>query len=146
MKGGTKMALVENNVVKMDWDKAGWLQTKGSAGKQGAFILASKEFPSTTKGTVTVFFNPFTAFMWISDAHTSEEDMWNASELKEWLKSELDGSFPDNYDECVNIIPYGNLEADVAVLEEYGILDYKDEIEARLRDVAPYGDEKEMSR
>lgn len=136
------MAVVENNVVKMEWDKSGWVQTKGTGGKPGAFIFASKEFASDTKGTVTVFFNPFTAFIWASDAHTDEEDLWNAAELKGWLKENLDGSFPDNWDECVPVIAYGGTDADVAILEEYGLTAYKEEIEARLRDVAPFGEEK----
>lgn len=138
------MAVVENNIVKMEWDKAGWVQTKGGTGKSSAFIFASKEFSSTTKGTVTVFFNPNTAFIWASDPHTSEEDLWNASELKSWLRDNLDGSFPDNWDECVSVIPYGTREADMAILEEYGIVDFKEEIEKRLDDVRPFGEEKIM--
>ena len=35
--------IVENNVVKMEWSKDGWLQTSAKKGKP-TFILASKDY------------------------------------------------------------------------------------------------------
>lgn len=140
------MAIVENNIVKMEWDKAGWLQTKASGmNKNGTFIFGSKDYESTVKGTVTVFFNADMAFLWASEAHTDEEDMWNASELKDWCKQNLDGAFPDMYDECVVVINSGDDECIDEVLEEYGIAEHKADIEARLQDVRPFGEEKEVN-
>ena len=134
------MALVENNVVKMEWDKAGWLQKKS-----GTFCFASKEYDSTTKGKVTVFFRSNMAFIWASNAHSDDEDLWNAEELKGMIKSEgMDGAFPNMYDEYVPVIEGGETECDNAVLEEYGIVAYADDIKKRLNDIAPYSEEKDM--
>lgn len=133
------MAIVENNIVKMEWQKDGWLQTKASGRSKGVFIYASQVYPSTVKGEVTVFFNADMAWIWASDAHTEEEDLWNAKELKSWVKSNLDGSFPDMYDECVEVISSGEDECIMDVLEEYGIVDAKEDIEKRVQDVRPFG-------
>ena len=139
------MAIVENNIVKMEWEKSGWLQTKASGSNaNGTFIFASKDYESTVKGTVTVFFNADMAFLWASDAHTDEEDMWNASELKDWCKKNIDGSFPDMYDECVEVISSGESECIAEILEEYGITQHKADIEARMQDVRPFGEEREV--
>lgn len=139
------MAIVVNNIVKLEWEKSGWLQAKGSAvNPDGTFIFASKDYESTVKGTVTVFFNANSAFLWVSDAHTDEEDMWNASELKNWCKKNIDGSFPMMYDECVEIIQSGEDECVDAILEEYGIVEHKADIEARQRDLRPFGEEFDL--
>ena len=42
------MAIVENNIVKMEWEKSEWLQTKS-----GTFIFAAKTY-SGTNGDVSV--------------------------------------------------------------------------------------------
>ena len=138
------MAIVENNVVKMEWEKSGWLQTKASGHLSSAFIFASKEYASPVKGTVTVFFNADVAFLWVSDAHSDSEDMWNASELKEWCKTEMDGSFPEMHAEYVELISSGEDTCIDAILEEYGLTEHKADIEARLQDVRPFGEEYEI--
>lgn len=127
------MAIVENNAVKMEWEKSGWLQAKN-----GSFIFGSVTYPSQTKGEVTVFFTPDTAFLWISDAGTDAEDMWNASELKSWCKESLDGSFPHCYSEYVPVIASGDETADDHTLELYGIAEHKADIEARMADLEFY--------
>ena len=44
------MAKVENDVVKMDWEKSEWLGTK-----KGIFILAGKTYEGS-KGAISVLF------------------------------------------------------------------------------------------
>lgn len=135
------MALVVNNIVKMEWEKSGWLATKGKNGSQGAFIFASKDYASERGVDITVFFTSDTAFIWASDAHTAEEDIWSGADLKDWCKSNLDGSFPHQYDEYVAVIDSGEATANDDILQEYGLTKYKDDIEARMRDISPYGEE-----
>lgn len=136
------MAIVENNIVKMEWEKSGWLATKGRGGSQGAFIFASKDYQSARGCTISVFFTSDTAFIWANDAHTADEDIWNSADLKDWCKSNLDGSFPHQYDEYVAVIDSGEMTANDEILEEYGLMEFKADIEARMRDIAPFGDEK----
>lgn len=136
------MSVVVNNIVKMEWDKEGWLQLSPKSKKNaGAFIFASKVYPSTTHGEVTVFFNHYTAFLMISDPHTDAEDLWNAKELAQVLKTELTGGFPTDLDIYVPIIGGNDDNCRPEVLEEYGITEFASDIEARLNDLAPYGKE-----
>lgn len=137
------MAIVENNIVKMEWEKSGWLQTKGKAGKEGAFIFSSKDYESTKYDTVTVFFNPYIAFIWDS-GENGEVELWNGKELKDWCKTELDGAFPDNYEECITVVDSGEAVANMDILEKYGIEAAKEDIEKRVLDVRPYGEETEL--
>lgn len=132
--------VVVNNHVKMEWLKSQWLSANG--GK--VFCCAAKTYESTVKGTVDVFFRPDTAFLWVSDAHTDEEDMWSSAELFAELKSSFDGTFPQNYDEYVPVIEAGTHECLMSILEEYGIVDAKEDIEARLVDLEYYGGEDEL--
>lgn len=138
------MALVENNIVKMEWEKSGWLATKAKAGKNGAFIFASKNYESSSDDydTITVFFNADTAWIWASDAQTDEEDLWDETDLKSWVKTNYDGSFPYMYDEYIPVIVSGGTSCELSILERYGLTEYKDDIEARLRDLVPFGEEK----
>ena len=131
------MALVKNKYVKMDWDSASFVTLA-----KGSFVVAGHEYDSTTHGKVTVFFNCSTAFLFISDPGTPDEDHWNGSELKSYLKENMDGRFPLNYDEYIAVIPWGSKECDKAVLERWGILAAEEDIKARLADLAPYGVEK----
>lgn len=133
--------IVENNIVKMEWQKDGWLETS-SKKKPSAFIFASQKYDSTVKGEVTVFFTPLTAFLFISDAGTADEDMWNAEELIPVIKGNLSGNFPFDLEEYVAVIDSGEDKCLTSVLEKYGIVDAKEDIEARMRDIRPYGDEK----
>lgn len=131
---------IVDNVVKMEWDAGKALYTKG--GKLGrTFIFASKDY-ETSAGTVTVFFNCYTAFIWASDAGTESEDRWNASELKPWVKDNLDDAFPINYGEYVPIIEYGSDEVKQEVIAKYNLDAYVEDILARFNDVKPYSEEK----
>jgi len=134
---------VVNNKVKMEWEKSGFVVTKGSAGNS-FFTFASQEYPSTNKGLVTVFFNPSTAWIWASDPHTGDEDLWNASELKSWLKEpgNFTDLFPNGWAEYVSVIANGDDTASQQILDEYGISQHKADIEARLRDLEGYLDDE----
>lgn len=127
--------LVVNNTVKMEWLKRGWLQTSARGGK-AVFICASKEY-ETANGPVTVYFTATTSFLIESD-----EGLWSADEFYPVIKKNLPGDFPYNLEEYVVIIPSGERECDVDALEKYGLTEYKDDIEARQGDIAPYGYEK----
>lgn len=133
------MGNIVDNVVKMEWDASKALYTKGGA--QGrTFVFASKEY-QTDLGTVTVFFNCYTAFIWADDAGEPTEDRYNAKELKDWVKENLDEAFPINYDNYIPIIEYGTDEIIDENVEKYGLQEYVDDIIARLNDVKPYGNE-----
>jgi hypothetical protein len=133
------MAIVENNIVKMEWDKKGWLQTSARGGKQPVFILASKDYESSTHGTLSVIFTAETAFLFIDNA-----DIWSAEDLIDTIKADMPGLFPYSLTQYVPIIDSGEAECKIDVLEKYGLTEYKDDIEKRQMDVAPYGEEKEV--
>ena len=137
------MALVENNVVKMDWEKTGWLQTK-----KGIFVIASKVFDSTLGFPITVFFRPDTAFVWCEDdedGDVDEDSFVNAKDLKSWLKDgNFDEAFPDSYDEYLPIIDSGFSKCNPNVLAKLGLDEFAEEIAKRMADVAPYDEESEV--
>jgi hypothetical protein len=138
------MAIVENNVVKMEWDKSGWLQTSARGGKQPVFILASKDYESKTHGTLSVIFTAETAFLFIDDAGTDDEDIWTAQDLISTIKSDMPGYFPYSLNQYTPIINSGEAECNMDVLEKYGLTEYKDDIEKRQMDIAPYGYETDV--
>ena len=138
------MGKVINDIVKMDWDSKGWLQTSAKRGK-GVFIFASKDYDSTNHGKVTVFFTARAAFIFASDAGTDTEELWNAKELMDFVKGNgYEEDFPYAYDEYVPVIDEGDMECDAEVLATYGIEAYKSDIEARLDDVTPFGKEEDL--
>ena len=133
--------IVENNVVHMEWQQSGWLETSTRKGKKPAvFIFASQTYPSTVHGEVTVFFTAHTAFVIESD-----EGLWSAEEFIPVVKGNMGGNFPYDLDEYVSIIDSGGTSCKQAVLEKYGIVDAKEDIEARLNDVSPYGIETDYN-
>lgn len=138
------MDVVVNNIVKMEWSKKGWLQTSSRGGRKPVFILASQDYVNADGRTISVIFTASTAFLFVSDAGTDEEDIWTAQELIQTLKAEMQGNFPYSLEEYLPIIESGEYTCKVDVLEKYGLLDYKDDIEARLKDVAPYGYEEDF--
>ena len=131
------MRLKVDNVIKKEWDEAGFLMTKNKI-----FVLATKKY-ETVKGVVSVFFTSHTAFVWADDAGTDEEDLWSQEDMIPWLKKNRDGSFPTQYNEYVPIISYGADVCDSAMLERYGLTDFEEDIIARLKDVEPYSEEKD---
>lgn len=131
--------LITDNVVTMGWEASKALYTKG--GKMGkTFIFASKDY-ETSVGTITVFFNCYTAFVWADEAGTEDEDRYNAKELKTWVKDNLDDAFPLNYDNYIPIVDYGADEVNQDMIEKYDLGEYVDDILARLADVRPYSEE-----
>lgn len=131
---------IVDNVVKLDWDSTKALYTRdGKLGK--TFIFASKDY-ETSVGTVTVFFNCYTAFIWADDAGTPDEDRYNAKELKDWVKDNLDESFPINYSNYIPVVNYGMDEVNQDVIDKYDLGAYVSDILARLEDVKPYSNEK----
>lgn len=133
---------VVNNSVKMNWVKSKFLLARKKKGTKGEdyLIFAAVDYPSATKGNITVFFNPSMAWLWITDAHESTEDIWNSDELKSWISEpeNYTDHFPASWDECVALVSDGEEISNEALLEEYGLLEYKSDIEARVRDLYPY--------
>lgn len=138
------MGFVENNIVKMQWDKAGWLQPKVKKTKKEVFVFGSQTYASTNgKGTVTVFFVPDSAFIFVDNRGADDEDIWTAEDLIDYYKSEPTSDF-SMFEQYAPIIASGELECYASVLEEFGLVDYKADIEARLNDVRPYGEEEDV--
>lgn len=133
------MALVINDTVKMEWQENRWLQTVGRGKKPPVFILACKDYSVDGK-IVPVFFNPFSA--WV---HADADGTFSFAEIKDFLASEADSTFPENYSEYKCIVKAGSDEVDMSVVEEFGLGEYVDDIVARLRDIEPYGEEKEVA-
>lgn len=134
---------VTDNVVKMEWERSKALYKKGSKSRK-VFILAGKDY-ETKLGTVTVFFNCDTVFVWADNAGEPDEDRYNAKELKDWVKDNYDESFPLNYNNYIPIIDYGSNSVNMDMIEKYGLEEYVDDIVARLDDVRPYAEEVEES-
>lgn len=136
--------IVENNVVKMEWEKDGWLQTSAKKGKKSTFILASKKYDSSNKGEISVIFTASTAFLFVDGAGTADEDIWTAEDLIATVKSDMPGNFPYSLEQYVAVIDSGEEECKMSVLEEYGLVAYKKDIEARMKDIAPFGFEEDL--
>lgn len=132
------MAIVENNIVKKEWDKAEWLQTKA-----GTFIFAAKTYEGTN-GAVSVFFHPDAVYVWGTDYGTDDEDLWSSADVKAWYKQEKPSDFPFSYDTMIDVIPSGDTECLADVLEHLGLVQFKEDIEMRLQDIKPYGEEEDV--
>jgi hypothetical protein len=128
------MAIVENNIVKMEWEKSEWLQTKS-----GTFIFAAKTY-SGINGDVSVLFHPDCAYVWGSDF----DDLWSTDEVKSWYKGEKPTDFPFSYEAMIEVIPSGERECLMDVLESLGLVEFKEDIEKRLVDIKPYGEEEDV--
>ena len=135
------MALVESDDVKMPWEKSGWLAIKGKGGKKGTFVFATQHYDSTVvEGGVDVFFSDTEAYVWDeSGASGGDIDLWSMEELKGFVKSSYDGSFPSNYNQFTPIKPSEDDECDAELLEKYGLTEHKDDIEARVKDLEHLG-------
>lgn len=133
--------LVVNDIVKLDWDADRWLATSGKKGKRSVFICASQGY-ETENGLVDVFFTSNTAFVF-----EDEEGLYPYEDLYASIKAAAkEGAmdFPMGFDEYVPIIESGENECTLSVLEKYGLTQYKDDIEARKKDLEPYGIEEIM--
>lgn len=138
------MDLVINDTVKLEWQKAGWLQTAARKGKKPTFIMASQNYESTKYGTLSVCFTATTAFLFVDGAGTSEMDIWSAEDLIATLKEDMPGNFPYSLEQYVPIIASGEDNCLEGVLEEYGLEAHKEDIERRMKDVAPFGYETDF--
>lgn len=137
--GGKEMSIVVNNVVKMEWDTKRFLQTKAAKGKEPVFILACKEY-DTKNGIIPVFFNPYHA--WV---HYDEDGVFTFADMLENVSgSSYDRNFPENAEEYHPLFSIGEPSANMSMLKKFGLEEYAEDIEARLRDVAPYGEEKDV--
>lgn len=135
----TKKKYITDNVVKMQWEASKALYLNG--GRKGkTFIYASKDY-ETSVGTITVFFNCYTAFIWADEAGTEDEDRYNAREMKTWLKDNLDDAFPLNYSNYIPVIDYGADEVNQEIIDKYDLGEYVSDILDRLEDVRPYSEE-----
>ena len=118
MKEDIAMSQVINDVVKMNWEKSKWLQTK-----KGSFIVAGQTYTKADGTPVDVLFTVNEAFVW-----GEESDLWKAEEFITWFKSE----HLITADEAVD-----------AVISRLGLEAHVDDIKARLNDLSEYGVEQE---
>lgn len=138
------MDLVINDTVKLEWQKSGWLQTAARKGKKPTFIMASQSYESTKHGTLSVCFTATTAFLFVDGAGTADMDIWSAEDLIATLKEDMPGNFPYSLEQYVPIIASGEDTCLEGVLEEYGLEAHKEDIERRMKDVAPFGYETDF--
>lgn len=128
------MSQVINDVVKMNWEKSKWLQTK-----KGSFIVAGHTYTRANGTPVDVLFTVNEAFVW-----GEESELWTAEEYITWFKSEHltpadDVSCYEDY--CaVSTVD----EAIDAVITRLGLEAHVDDIKARLNDLSEYGVEQEF--
>lgn len=135
------MALVDKKKfhVDMDWESSTFL----TRNKGEEFLVACKDFESSgdTYDELTVMFTPRVAFLFVCDRGTDEEEPYNGSAIKAWLKSNFDASFPEMYDEFVPLVDVNGVNT--ANLEEFGLAEYADEICDRIEDLEWYGRDME---
>lgn len=137
------MEYVVNNIVKMQWDKAGWLQANTRGKKEGRFILASQDYTNSEGKVVSVIFTDGAAFVLADDWFTPQETIWTAKEVISYVKREKPGNFPyDCLDSYYPIIEAGDSEVSAVVVEHLHLEQHVDDIKARLEDIAPYGYEQ----
>ena len=133
------MAKVVNNVVKMEWEQNRFLQSKESkrGAGDGVFFFACKDYVANGE-IVPVFFNPYHA--WV---HFDEDGLFYFEDLKQHVMKTQDNTFPETAEEYHPILSVGE-DFDMELIEKYGLTEYMDDIRARLQDIIPYGEEKEV--
>ena len=134
------MSKVVNDIVKLDWEKRNWVQAK-----KGPFLYACQEYTNDDGVVIPVYFDAESAFVWGDNMGTDDEDLWSASELKDWVKSNYSDTFPVLYDSYVPIITAGYSECSESMLEKYKLTQFKDDIEARFKDLLAFNEEKEIT-
>lgn len=127
------MSQVINDVVKMNWEKSKWLQTK-----KGSFIVAGHTYTRADGTPVDVLFTVNEAFVW-----GEESDLWKAEEFITWFKSEhlMPSDDVSGYEDYLAICTAD--EAVDAVISRLGLEAHVDDIKARLNDLSEYGVEQE---
>lgn len=138
------MSLVVNDIVKMEWQKEGWLQTAARKNKKSTFIMASQDYESSKYGTLSVIFTATTAFLFVDAPGTADMDIWSAEDLIATLKDDMPGNFPYSLEQYVPLIASGDDHCIEGALETYGLEAYKADIEKRMKDIAPFGYEEDF--
>lgn len=125
------MALLVNDVVKMEWEKSLCL-TKGDV-----LYFAGKMYKSSKYGDIIVGFNPYNAFIIRDGDEDTTDDFWEFKDIKKDVKD-----CPHDYDSADTYVTlltsWGEMTVDDAKLEEYGLTEFKADIEARRKDIAQY--------
>lgn len=131
------MGIVVNDIVKMEWQENRFLQVKGT-GKEKVFVLSCVDY-QTPKGVVPVFFNPEIAWI-LEDDH----GLFEFADVKDYLSNENDPMFPESMNECYIL---ANVQGEIVneeKIQKWGLEEYKADIMKRIKDVAPYAEEKEV--
>lgn len=135
-------SIVENNVVKKEWQKKGWFEVKNNTTKKKTFIFASQVYEGADGQEVTVFFVPDTVFV----LYDADEGLYDAADMAEtWKANGGIGNFPYALDTYLAIIESGEDKCVESVLEQFGLEQYREDIEERFQDIIPYGYETEVS-
>ena len=118
------MKLVKNEVVSMDWNAEGFIETK----KVG-FISAVHSY-----GDVPVAFRDGKIYTsvtedGVTDFKTLVDDIKSAHKRK-------DGDYPEMYDDYVEIFDGGSFDEDNVVF--LGLAEYEDDMVERLNDLSGY--------
>lgn len=132
-KSIVKNGIIINDIVKMEWSASGYVETK-----KGSFTCASQEYNSSKFGTIAVFFTSDCAFVWAENGGVAAEDFWSVREMKNFLKTNYDLSFPTGYDQFLPIIQAAGDECDAEMLDRFGLAEFKTDIEERMADVAQF--------
>jgi hypothetical protein len=131
------MTLVTNNTVKMEWDKSLWLQAKAKNGIEGAFFFAGKKYNSSKFGEISVGFTSISCFLFAENGGQDISDFSTAEEMKDLMKEDIN-DFPLGYEEHIPLNDTGTADFFDDVLEKYGLLEYKEDLVARMKDVNQY--------
>lgn len=135
------MALVKDDVVKMDWESEHALYLKNPISPTGKmFVFAGKEYTNKLGKVIPVIFQVGLAYVWAENGDTT--DLWSIKELKNWCKKNVDYSFPTGYMEYIPLVTGEGLNT--TFLQELGLEEYSEDILHRLDDIAGYGVEVEQ--
>lgn len=138
------MGLVVNDTVKMEWQTEGWLQTSARKGRKATFIMASQNYETNKYGRISVCFTSTTAFLIVDNRGCDDIDIWTAQDVIGMLKRDMPDGFPYCFDNYVPIIESGESECVEGTLAEFDLTPYKDDIEKRMKDIAPFGYETDF--
>lgn len=137
--------LVNNGIVKMEWEKDKFLTRKSKGSGQTIFVAATHEYTNSEGKTVTVTFRPDLAFIWCDDYNEPTEKVWNTKEQFSWLKTNFgsgDG-YPTEYDDNYYPLCEGDQLYSI-LISHFGLDDCIDDIRNRADDLSPYGEEHEI--
>ena len=138
--------LVDNGIVKMEWEKRYWLKKKDKGTVEGQFILAAKPYLSTNQQIVTVFFMPDHAFLFADFKGKKYESLWPAKDLiTAFKKTPPNDLFPQGYEsQVIELYDCDTETVNMDLAVKYGITEFVDEIKARVLDLSYYGEENSV--